>query len=260
MRIAVTGAAGRVGRAVVDLAGARGHEVVPLDLPEVDVTSYDTLAAAVRGCGALVHLAAHPGPELRPDHEVHHNNVTASYNALRVAAEAGIARVCLASSVNAVGGVYSRRPRYDYLPLDEAHPTYNEDPYSLSKWIGEAQADSVARRYPHMSIASLRLHGVRTGRPDGATAGDGSAIRDLWGYVLRPAVARAFLLALTADFRGHEVFYIVAPRTLVDTPTAQLVATYYPEVPLRRELPGHTGLFDCAKAERVLGWRHDDQS
>ncbi len=263
MKVAITGAAGRVGRAAVELAESRGYEVVALDLPDVDVTSYDALAAAARGCEALLHLAAHPGPGVRPDHEVHHNNVTASYNALRVAAELGIDRVCLASSVNAVGGGYSRHPRFDYFPVDEAHPTYNEDPYSLSKWLGEAQADSVARRYPHMSVASLRLHGVRAERPVGLAPGDpeqdGFAIRDLWGYVLRPAAARACLLALTADFTGHEVFYIVAPETTVDTPTARLCATYYPDVPLRRPLPGNTGLFDCAKAERLLGWRHDDR-
>lgn len=262
MKIAVTGAAGRVGTAVVDLARAEGHEVVEIDRPDVDVTAYGALAAAVEGCDALVHLAAHPGPGVRPDHEVHHNNVTASYNALRVAAELGIDRVCLASSVNAVGAGYTRRPRYEYFPLDEGHPTFNEDPYSLSKWIAETQADSIARRYEHMSIASLRLHWVRDDRPVGLSPDDpkqgGFAIRDLWGYVSRPAAAQACLLALAADFRGHEVFYIVAPRTIVDTPTAELVATYYPDVPLRAELPGDTSLFDCAKAERLLGWRHDE--
>ncbi|BCB77513.1 hypothetical protein Pflav_039230 [Phytohabitans flavus] len=52
-----------------------------------------------------------------------------------------------------------------------------------------------------MSIASLRLHGVRTDRPDDIPADAPVRVRDLWGYVLRPAAARAFLLALTADFR-----------------------------------------------------------
>lgn len=261
MRVAVTGAAGRVGRAVVELARSAGHDVVAIDRPEVDATVYDELAAAVDGCTALVHLAAIPGPGRRPDHEVHHNNVVASYNALRVAADLGIDRMCLASSVNAIGGGFSRRPRFDYFPIDERHPTYNEDPYSLSKWIAEAQADSIARRYESMSIASLRLHWVRSDRPVDFRPDDpgqyGFAIRDLWGYVLFPAAARACLLALTADFRGHEVFYIVSPRTIVDVPTAELCRTYYPRVPLRRALPGNTGLFDCAKAERMLGWRHD---
>jgi UDP-glucose 4-epimerase len=262
MRIAVTGAAGKVGRAVVELARSEGHGVVEIDRPRVDATVYEQVAEAVDGCDALVHLAAIPNPQSRAAHEVHHNNVVASYNALCAAADLGIDRVCLASSVNAVGGGFSRRSRFDYFPLDERHPTFNEDAYSLSKWIAEAQADSVARRFEHMSIASLRLHWVRADRPDNYPADDpaqdGFAVRDLWGYVLLPAAARACLSALTADFQGHEVFYIVSPRTIVDTPTAELCRTYYPEVPVRRPLPGNAALFDCAKAERILGWRHDD--
>ena len=35
------------------------------------------------------------------------------------------------SSINAIGGRFSRSPRYDYFPLDEQHPAYVEDPYSV---------------------------------------------------------------------------------------------------------------------------------
>jgi len=170
MRIAVTGATGWIGRVVVEAAVADGHDVVAMDLvaspePEpavlaVDTTDYPALRRAADGCDVLVHLAAISGPGGHADHVVHNNNVVSSYNALRAAAEVGIPRVCLASSINAVGGRFSRWPRYDYFPLDERHPTYAEDPYSLSKWICEQQADAIARRYEGMSIASLRLHGV----------------------------------------------------------------------------------------------------
>jgi UDP-glucose 4-epimerase len=261
VRIAVTGSAGKVGRAVVTRAVAEGHTVVEIDRP-VDVTDHAALVRAIDGAEALVHLAAYASPNGWPGHVVHNNNVTASYNALSAAVELGIDRVCLASSINATGGVFSRRPRYDYLPLDEAHPTYNEDPYSLSKWIAEAQADSVARRHESMTIASLRLHGVNPYRPVVSEAdpdGFEMATRELWGYVRDTAVARACLLALTAPYRGHEVFYVVAPDTAVDAPTADLCRRFYPGVPLRTDLRGNQGLFDCAKAERLLGWRHDDE-
>ncbi|MFY1688293.1 NAD-dependent epimerase/dehydratase family protein [Plantactinospora sp. WMMB782] len=275
MRMAVTGGAGTVGRSVVAYALAEGHTVVEIDRPSArgadpgtpaglvrrpaDVTDYPALLRALDGCEALVHLAAYPKPWDEPDHVVHGVNVTASYHALRAAAELGITRVCLASSVNAVGGAYSRTPRYDYFPLDERHPSYNEDPYSLSKWLGEAQADSFARRYAELRIASLRLHGVRPSppvrRPDPELPGQ--AARELWGYTLAAAAARACLLALTADFSGHQVCYVVAPRTVTSTPTEELCRKYYPEVPVRGELGGNQGLFDCTKAERLLGWRHD---
>src|SRR5262245_6993324 len=155
MHIAVTGGNGRVGHAVVETALAQGHSVVSIDrtlpaegaeVPDVtfiqaDITQYADLEQALRGCDALIHLAAIPSPWGQPDHVVHNNNVVGSYNALSAAAQLGIERVCQASSVNATGAAYSRWPRYDYLPLEEAHPTYNEDAYSLSKWMCEQQGD-----------------------------------------------------------------------------------------------------------------------
>jgi nucleoside-diphosphate-sugar epimerase len=273
-RIAVTGATGLVGRAVVDLALAQGHSVVSIEHAppaeagaqpglthlQVEMTDYQAVEQALRGCDALVHLAAIPSPLRHPDYVVHNNNVVSSYNALGAATRLGITRVCIASSVNATGGVFSRRPRYDYFPLDEAHPTYNEDPYSLSKWIGEQQSDSFARRHESLAIASLRFHAVM---PHPVIAADGSGelaqrrAGDLWGYTSLDATARACLLALTADFQGHEVFYIVAPRTVLETPSLELHARFFPAVPLRGDLSGNRGFYNCAKAERLLGWTHD---
>jgi nucleoside-diphosphate-sugar epimerase len=85
-----------------------------------------------------------------------------SYNVLTLANELGINRVVMASSVNAIGmgkshhlhvvqkhrtpstclrmvlklnitTVFSKRPHFDYLPVDEDHPHYPEDAYSISK-------------------------------------------------------------------------------------------------------------------------------
>lgn len=272
MRIAVTGGSGRVGREVIDLAVARGHDVVNIDRrplaprhPSVaslqtDVRDYEALLGALTDCDALIHLAAISGPGRHPDHVVHNTNVVAGYNALRAAVEAGIRRVCQASSVNAIGGRFSRwPPRYDYFPVDERHPSYTEDPYSLSKWIGEQQADAIARSHD-VTIASLRLHGVVGDRAETSHWVDRPeriAERHLWGYTLRDAAARAFLLAVTADFGGHEVFYVVAPETMVDTPSLDLRARYYPTVEVRGDLSGTRGFFDCSKAGQILGWRHD---
>src|SRR5438128_11371125 len=198
MRIAVTGGAGRIGRAVIDLALSEGHSVVSIDrarpasgapaatsFVEADITRYEDFERALASCDALVHLAAIASPHGHPDYVVHNNNVVGSYNALSAAVRLGIKRVCQASSVNATGAVYSRWPRYDYFPLDEQHPTYNEDPYSLSKWLCEQQADSFARRYEAMTIASLRFHWVMPERTAAAQRNLGlseMAVKHLWGY------------------------------------------------------------------------------
>lgn len=273
MRIAITGSQGRVGRAVVAAARARNHTVVAIDRPGlqppaepnvtfhgVDVTAYEDFAQAVDGCDALVHLAAFPSPANRPDHEVHNNNVTGSYNALSAGASCGIPHVVLASSINAIGGVFSRQPRYDYFPLDERHPTYNEDPYSLSKYICEIQADSVARRHEFMTISTLRLHHVSHGHKVEIGVSPEqwqNIVKHLWGYTTSEAAADACLRAASASFTGHEVFYIVAPTTTVDTPSLELQAEYYPAVPITGDLSGTRSFFDCGKAQRMLGWKHD---
>jgi nucleoside-diphosphate-sugar epimerase len=277
MRIAVTGGSGLIGRAIVSLAVAQDHRVVSIDraappadqaandaveFVEADLTDYASFERAIDGCDALIHMAAIPSPRGFPDHVVHNNNVVSSYNALSAAAHLGITRICQASSINAIGASYSQWPRYDYFPLDEQHPTYTEDAYSLSKWVCEQQADSFARLYDTLAIASLRFHGVvpdrltargRSNTPDAQRA----RARGLWGYTLLDAAARACLASVTASLTGHEVFYIVAGQTTTDEPSAVLAERYFPEVPLRAELDGQRGFYSTTKAERLLGWQHD---
>lgn len=266
MQIAVTGGSGRFGRVLVPYLASQGHHVRSLDVAEppvetsgvddatADVARTDDLLRALAGCDAVIHLATLI--QGAPASEIFSRNVQMSYNVLWACAELGITRVCLASSVNALGGVYSRAGRYDYFPVDEAHPTYVEDPYGLSKWVLEQQADAFARVHPRMRIASLRFHGiVPTPRAmDRHTPEEN--VKHLWGYTDQDAAARASLLGLTADFGGHEVFYIVAPETTSDRASAELARAHYPSVPLRHALPGRSAFFDCAKAERLLGWTH----
>lgn len=272
MRIAVTGGNGDLGRALVPYLIAEGHEVVSIDraLPAeplsaarhliADVTDFGQVVGCLRECAAVIHLAAIRSPLNHPDHEVYAVNTLSSYNVLSAAAALGVSRVCLASSINATGAAFSRRPRFDYFPLDEAHPTYNEDAYSLSKWVLEQQADAFARRFESLRIASLRFHWILEGeqRAREVSSGSPSRWRHLWAYTNRTAAARACLLSLTADLSGHEVFYIVAPRTVADEPSLDLARRHFPETPIRGDLAGHAGFFSCAKAERLLGWRHDE--
>ena len=273
MKIALTGGSGRIGQAIVAAALARGDSIVSLDrvapaeLPQdsryrfvlLEMSDYDGLVAAFAGADAVIHMAAIPAPFRHPDQIVHNNNVVGSYNALRAAAEHGIKRVCQASSVNAIGLSYSRAPRFDYFPIDERHPNYGEDAYSLSKWICEQQADAFVRRYEDMRIASMRFHWVV---PDRETA-VGSPPRDpaagaknLWAYTRFDAAADACLRSLAAPFDGHEAFYIVAPDTVADEPSLELARRFYPDVPVHGDLSGHLSFFDCGKAERLLGWVH----
>jgi UDP-glucose 4-epimerase len=273
MKIAVTGGSGGIGRAVVAAAVAQGHSVVNIDqvappaeqpgVPfiQMNMADFDAVKASFAGCDALIHLAAISAPGSHPDHVVHNNNVVGSYNALLGAVEQGIRRIAQASSVNAIGHSYSRDPRYDYFPIDEDHPTYNEDPYSLSKWICEQQADSLCRRYADLRIVSLRFHWVV---PDIALPRQFYARPDipgrrksLWAWTSLDAAVRACLLGVTAEYAGHHPLFIIGPTTVVDRSSLELAREFYPEVPIRGDLSGNAGFFDCSRAARVLGWTHD---
>jgi len=276
MRIAVTGGSGELGRNLVPYLLEQGHAVVSIDraLPPMDFSrprpwpeymaadtrDFGEVVGCLRGCDAVIHLAAHRSPMGHPDTVVYVENTAGSYNVLSAAATLGIKRVCLASSINAIGGAFSRAPRYDYFPVDERHPTYAEDPYSLSKWVLEQQADAFARRFEDMRIASLRFHGLMEERERAtkfASYAPTLAARHLWAYTLTSEASRACLLAITADFTGHEVFYIVAPRTTMPEASIDLARQHYPDTPIRGDLPDQTGFFDCGKAARLLGWEHE---
>ena len=280
-RIVVTGGNGKLGRAVVKDLTQHGYTVRSIDRiaaqtpvnPGVetltlDLTDYAAVQHMLEGADAVVHLAAIPSPMHDPWPQVYANNTVASYNVLHAAATLGIRHVCLASSINAIGSAFSKAPQFDYFPLDEQHPTYNEDPYSLSKWVAELQANSIVRRWPEMTIASLRFHGIReTGESNQgnviASAAPAAALesmkRNLWGYVAITACARACRFSIEADYRGHEVFYIVAPNTYSPTSTLELAQQYYPQVPIKGDMSDHKGFYDTRKATRLLGWMHDGQ-
>jgi UDP-glucose 4-epimerase len=253
------------------MARQRGDTLVSVDRVEpqtredgvtyvvADVAEYDKLVVAFAGCDAVVHMAAIPAPFKDPDHVVHNNNVVGSYNVMRAAIEAGVRRICQASSVNALGLSFSREGHFDYFPVDEKHPNHGEDAYALSKWICEAQADNLVRRYDDLQIASMRFHWVLDDPTRAAEFYVGpmpDKSKHLWAYTLRRSAAEACLLALEDRFRGHEAFYIVSPRTTETVPSLELAARYFANVPVRGDLSGTRGFFDTSKAERLLGWRH----
>ena len=270
MKLALTGGSGVVGSAILDMAVARGDDLVVLDrVPDpkqrdnvrwivADATDYDALLAAFEGCEAVIHMAAIPRPGLASEPETHNNNVVSSYNALHAATALGIRRICQASSVNAIGLSYSRASHLHYLPVDEQHPNSSEEPYSLSKWICEQQADAFARRFEDAQIASLRFHWVAESRDiplkGYARMPEESVGKHLWGYTLLDNAARASLAAIDAGrFTGHEVFYITEADTASDVPTLDLVRKHHPGIPMRGDLSGRNSLFDSSKARRMLG-------
>ena len=171
MRVLVTGGIGSVGKAAVARLLESGFSLRVFDRqPDAyldgceyvagDINDYPTLRQAVRGCGAIVHLAALPRPCDGPPEEVYRINAAGTFNVFQAAAEEGIRRVVQASSINAIGHFYGiKEAAIQYLPMDEGHPAFTTDAYSFSKEIVE-QIGAYYWRREGISNVALRFPAV----------------------------------------------------------------------------------------------------
>jgi NAD(P)-dependent dehydrogenase (short-subunit alcohol dehydrogenase family) len=131
-----------------------------VDYQVCDITDYAAVREGVRGCQAVVHLAAIPNPIAVPGPELFPINVTGTYNVFEAAAAEGIRRVVQASSINAFGCFWGTQEMVvDYFPIDEAHRTHTTDVYSFSKELVEDIGAYYWRREGISSLA-LRFPGV----------------------------------------------------------------------------------------------------
>ena len=116
MKILATGATGYLGRAVAACLHAGGHQVVALCRPgsasrlppgvrpvDGDVLDSGSVRRALRGCDALVHMAAMVRMWSADPGEFDRVNVDSLTALLRAAEEAGIGRILTTSSVVALG-------------------------------------------------------------------------------------------------------------------------------------------------------------
>lgn len=165
MQILLTGGSGSVGQSVTNRLVKSGHAVRVIGRREnmvmegaeyqsCDINDYPRLREVIRGCDAVVHLAAIPNPGLASPEEVYRANSQGTFNVFQAAVEEGIQRVVQASSINATGQFYGLKPApLDYLPMDEEHPVFSTDAYSFSKHVIEEIGEYFWRREGISSVA-----------------------------------------------------------------------------------------------------------
>ena len=154
MKVLVTGARGKVGRALCTRLQEAGYAVrvtdlaiptwdrpqpgEPADYWHADLTDAGSAYAVVRGCDVIVHTAAIPQPIHNPPHVVFSNNIMSTFNVLEAALMTSARRLVNFSSETVPGFIFAHRPfRPEYLPIDEEHPIRPQDPYATAKWFGE---------------------------------------------------------------------------------------------------------------------------
>jgi nucleoside-diphosphate-sugar epimerase len=288
MRVLVTGALGKVGRAAVRALQGAGHDVVATDLAEpgfdapppgtapyvkTDLTDAGQVYALVGGASVgegprpgpfevVVHAGAIPAPGRHAPHVVFANNLTATFNVVEACVRWGVRRLVNISSETVPGFIFAERPFLpEYLPVDEAHPARPQDPYALAKLFGEQLCDAAVSRSALRCI-SIRPTWVQNSETYQRNLGPfftdpAKASVTGWSYIDADDLAEAIRLAAESDLPGHEVVYLAADDTIGGRPLHEAWRAAYPDSTTRlREVsrPDASGI-DTTKARNLLGWQ-----
>jgi dihydroflavonol-4-reductase len=267
----VTGASGFLGAAVARALLADGERVrafvrrgsdrrnlagLDVEIAEGDLNDRESLDSAVRGCGAVFHVAADYRLWVADPAPMYKTNVEGSVNALEAAAAARVARFVYTSSV-AVLGINP-----DRTPADETTPVVLEQmigAYKRSKFLAE---QAVARRAaeldfpvvivnPSTPIGPGDVRPTPTGRVIlDAAAGRMPAYVDTGLNVVHvDDVARGHLLALRFGRRGER--YILGGQDLSLREILQLVGEHTGRPASNVRLP-HWAVYPIAAVSEAI--------
>ncbi|MEN5090855.1 NAD-dependent epimerase/dehydratase family protein [Pseudomonas protegens] len=211
-RILVTGGAGFIGSHLVDALLAKGYGVrvlddlstgkvsnLPMDnaaleLVVGDVAEAATLAEAMQGCGAVVHLAAVASVQASVEDPVrtHQSNFIGTLRVCEAMVAAGIRRVVFASSAAVYGN------NGEGTPIHEDTPKSPLTPYAADKLASEYYLDFYRRQHglepvilrffnifgprqdpssPYSGVISIFSERAKSARPI-TVFGDGGQTRD----------------------------------------------------------------------------------
>jgi dTDP-glucose 4,6-dehydratase len=163
MKILITGAGGFIGSHMSELAVNNGFNVrafvrynsrnswgwlessnrmKEIEVVTGDIRDYDSVHKAMKGCGAVFHLAALigiPYSYLSPLAYIK-TNMEGTYNVLEAAKDLEIPDVLITSTSETYGSA-------QYVPIDEKHPLVGQSPYSASKIAADQLAISYHRSF-----------------------------------------------------------------------------------------------------------------
>jgi len=216
--VAVTGACGHIGRALVEHLAARRYQLMVIDRPARGLGAMSTLGTVTEldlareppvglfaGADVVVHLAGEASENASWEHLLA-DNIQASYHVACAAMRARCRRLIVASSVHAVSAT-GKRP---VGPDDAVAPA---DLYGVSKCFVEALAFWCAHRGP-MSAAAVRIGAFQP--IEACRAGGAQRFADV--FIAAPDLMSLLERAITAHYR-FALMHAIAPGSdvLLDT-------------------------------------------
>lgn len=279
LRVLVTGGSGFIGSHVLDALRAQGHDPVIFDLvpsrhhePGIyetvlgDLTSREQTRRAVRGCDAVIHLAA-----VADVNEVVANpvladrvNVHGTQMILEAARHEGVERVLYGSTI----WVYSDSPVAD--PDEDSALAQPRHLYTATKLAGENYVASYNTQFggrhtilrfgipygPRARPAAVVPSFItRAGRGEALSiAGDGRQTRQ---FVYVVDLARGIVSALAPHAAGR-IYNLVGDEETSVREIAEAVRELVAPVPIvhgpERPADVHLGRVSGARAARELSW------
>jgi len=243
-----------------------------------DVRDIDTLSDAMKGCDAVVHLAAMWLLHCKDfPRTAFHVNIQGTFNVLEACVKNNIKRLVYSSSASVYGDASE-------VPMTESHPFNNKNFYGATKIAGEAMCRAYHDRYG-LSYVGLRYMNVYGPHQDQTAAytgvipimlnkidaneaptinGDGTQAYD---FIDVEDVARCNVLALEAD--AVDDFYNVGTGvqttikelcdTILDLKQSDLKVTYnpYSEDDARRLVQNRIGCPKKASADLDFTYKYD---
>jgi UDP-glucose 4-epimerase len=159
-RIAITGAGGFIGRALVPALKAQGHDVRALHRAEMDVAEPESVTPDLFvATDTVIHLAGMAHSDSADEERLHAVNAAGAGRTARAAARAGVARFVLVSTALVHGSATHG------APVTEKSPLRPDSAYAASKLAGERAVQTMAAD-TGMSVCVLRpplVHGPGAG-------------------------------------------------------------------------------------------------
>jgi len=267
MKILVTGHLGFVGSATCKALEKAGLEVVGFDVMDgCDIRDLGSLedACMEHGPDRILHLAAIARfSEADADPKLaHETNVLGTMNVAQVAAKYHIPMVYAST-----GSVYM--PILREPPITETFQACGNSVYGCTKYIGETYirasgAPWIVLRYAHLYGPEKRYHGLIGGFLSRIQRGLAPVLyggKQSNDFTYIDDVAEANVQALTAPWDSwNQVYNIGTGEELSAEAAGAMVCDvwgYESEVEVREQRTVDPGrfVFDCSKAERMLGFK-----
>lgn len=224
------------------------------------ITNRAKLSEAFRGADTVIHLAALRSRYNYLPMKVMETNALGTFCVLEAACREGVKKLLFSSSDAVLGLAQSTNELApDYLPIDEKHPLKPQDPYGISKMLGEEMCCCYAEGRD-IDIMALRFSNIFCPGDEQIyltdTKDPSVRHKSLWAWIHVKDAVHAILCALVSGPQGYDVFHIAAEDVCVlSMNVPKLVATYFPKTLLRKSLSSKESLIDCSKAKDRLDFQ-----